>query len=76
MREEAAARYPTAFYGQLARARLGLDNVGENEGQIGFHGGKVNIDRPRLRGFDGKEYPVPSRRLPRTGSTFAAVPRA
>jgi soluble lytic murein transglycosylase len=24
---EAAARYPTAYYGQLARARLGLDNV-------------------------------------------------
>ena len=29
MREqyEAAARYPTAYYGQLARARLGLDDV-------------------------------------------------
>jgi hypothetical protein len=24
---EAAARYPTAFYGQLARARLGLGDV-------------------------------------------------
>ena len=24
---EAAARYPTAYYGQLARARLGLDDV-------------------------------------------------
>ena len=24
---EAAARYPTAYYGQLARARLGLDNL-------------------------------------------------
>jgi soluble lytic murein transglycosylase len=26
---EAAARYPTAYYGQLARARLGLDDVAE-----------------------------------------------
>ena len=24
---EAAARYPTAYYGQLARARLGLDRI-------------------------------------------------
>ena len=24
---EAAARYPTAYYGQLARARLGLDEI-------------------------------------------------
>ena len=30
------------------------------QGKIGFHGGKVEIERPRLRGFDGKEQPIPS----------------
>src|SRR5438034_3625251 len=33
---------------------------GKTKGKIGFHGGKVEIERPRLRGFDGKEEPVPS----------------
>jgi transposase-like protein len=33
---------------------------GTARGKIGFHGGKVEIERPRLRGFDGKERPVPS----------------
>jgi putative transposase len=33
---------------------------GKTKGQIGFHGGKVEIDRPRLRGFDGKELALPS----------------
>ena len=33
---------------------------GATKGKIGFHGGKVDIERPRLRGFDGKEHPVPS----------------
>lgn len=33
---------------------------GKTRGQIGFHGGKVEIDRPRLRGFDGKELALPS----------------
>src|SRR3954470_18341123 len=33
---------------------------GRTKGKIGFHGGKVEIERPRLRGFDGKEHPVPS----------------
>ena len=33
---------------------------GKTKGKIGFHGGKVEIARPRLRGFDGKEQPVPS----------------
>ena len=33
---------------------------GKTKGKIGFHGGKVDIERPRLRGFDGKEHPVPS----------------
>ena len=33
---------------------------GKTKGRIGFHGGKVEIERPRLRGFDGKEQPIPS----------------
>ena len=33
---------------------------GKTKGKIGFHGGRVEIERPRLRGFDGKEQPVPS----------------
>ena len=33
---------------------------GKTKGKIGFHGGKVEIERPRLRGFDGKEQPIPS----------------
>ncbi len=33
---------------------------GKTKSKIGFHGGKVEIERPRLRGFDGKEQPVPS----------------
>src|SRR2546426_4552514 len=32
---------------------------GEKKGKIGFHGGKVEIKRPRLRGFYGKGQPVP-----------------
>jgi soluble lytic murein transglycosylase-like protein len=30
---EAAARYPTAYYGQLARARLGLEEIAPNRSQ-------------------------------------------
>src|SRR5271166_1117199 len=33
---------------------------GKTKGKIGFHGGKVEIERPRLRGSDGKEQAVPS----------------
>jgi len=33
---------------------------GKTKGKIGFHGGKVEIERPRLRSFEGKEQPVPS----------------
>jgi hypothetical protein len=32
---------------------------GKTNGKIAFHGGKVDVERPRLRGFDGKEHPVP-----------------
>ena len=33
---------------------------GKAKGKIGFHGGKVEIERPRLRGFDGKELALAS----------------
>jgi len=33
---------------------------GETEGPIGFHGGKAKIKRPRVRGKDQKEIPLPS----------------
>lgn len=33
---------------------------GRTKGKIGFHGGRVEIERPRLRGFDGKEQALPS----------------
>ena len=33
---------------------------GRTKGKIGFHGGKVEIARPRLRSFDGKEQALPS----------------
>ena len=33
---------------------------GKTKGKIGFHSGKVAIERPRLRGFDGKAHPLPS----------------
>lgn len=33
---------------------------GKTQGKIGFHGGKVSLDRPRVRGRDGREMPLPS----------------
>ena len=33
---------------------------GKTKGKIGFHGDKVEIARPRLRSFDGKEQALPS----------------
>ena len=33
---------------------------GKTRGKIGFHGGKVEIERPRLRSFEGKERALPS----------------
>ena len=33
---------------------------GKTKGKIGFHSGKVAIERPLLRGFDGKAQPLPS----------------
>src|SRR6201984_2517157 len=33
---------------------------GRTAGKIGFHAGKVAMERPRVRGLDGKELPLPS----------------
>ena len=33
---------------------------GRTKGKIGFHGGKIEIERPRLRDFKGKEQGLPS----------------
>jgi hypothetical protein len=33
---------------------------GKTKGKIGFHGGKIEIERPRLRDFNGKEQGLPS----------------
>ena len=34
--------------------------LGKTQGRIGFHGGKVAVDRPRVRSVDGREVPLPS----------------
>ena len=33
---------------------------GRTKGKIGFHGGKIAVERPRVRGFDGAERTLPS----------------
>ena len=33
---------------------------GKTKGKIGFHGGKVEIERARLRSFEGREQALPS----------------
>ena len=33
---------------------------GRTKGKIGFHGGNVAVHRPRVRGFDGHELPLPT----------------
>ena len=33
---------------------------GKTKGKIGFHGGKVAVHRPRVRGLDGHELPLPT----------------
>src|SRR6185369_12020265 len=33
---------------------------GQTKGKIGFHGGNVAVHRPRVRGFDGHEIPLPT----------------
>ena len=33
---------------------------GKTKGKIGFHGGKVAVDRPRVRTYDGREVELPT----------------
>jgi putative transposase len=33
---------------------------GRTRGRIGFHGGKIEVERPRVRGVDGREVAIPS----------------
>ena len=33
---------------------------GRTRGRIGFHGGKIEVERPRVRGLDGREVTIPS----------------
>ena len=34
--------------------------LGRDQGKIGFHGGKVEVRRPRLRSLAGREVPLPN----------------
>jgi transposase-like protein len=51
---------------QLAGPRHGRGGTraghrwGATKGKIGFHGGKVVVRRPRVRGYDGHEVPLPT----------------
>jgi putative transposase len=51
---------------QLAGPRHGRGGAragqrwGATKGKIGFHGGKVVVRRPRVRGYDGHEVPLPT----------------
>ena len=51
---------------RLCGVRYGRDDGkdghrwGRTKGQLGFHGGKVALERPRVRARDGGELPLPS----------------
>ena len=51
---------PHAFEHMVLGRLSGRQSDPRHIGRPGFHGGRVEIERPRLRGFDGKEQPVPS----------------
>ena len=36
------------------------DRWGKTKGKIGFHGGQLEVDRPRVRARSGGEFPLPS----------------
>jgi putative transposase len=40
--------------------KRGAHRWGRTRGRIGFHGGKVAVERPRVRGIDGREMAIPS----------------
>ena len=51
---------------RLCGVRYGRDDGkdghrwGRTKGKLGFHGGKVALERPRVRARDGGEVPLPS----------------
>src|ERR1700722_42510 len=55
---EAAQRLAGAPHGR-GRGRVG-HRWGRTKGKFGFHGGNVAVHRPRVRGFDGHEIPLPT----------------
>lgn len=58
MMEEEAVQLCGPRYGR-AEGKQAL-RWGKTKGKIGFHGGKVEIERPRVRGRDGGELTLPS----------------
>ena len=58
MMEEDAARLCGPRHGR--GGDRGGHRWGRTKGKIGFHGGKVEIERPRVRARDGGEMPLPS----------------
>ena len=56
---ERTPRRPAGRGIRAATDRLG-HRWGRTAGKIGFHAGKVAMERPRVRGLDGKELPLPS----------------
>ena len=58
MMEEDAARLCGPRHGR-SKDRAG-HRWGRAKGKIGFHGGKVDVERPRVRTRDGGELPLPS----------------
>ncbi len=58
MMEEDAARLCGPRYGRAEGKAA--HRWGKTKGKVGFHGGKVEIDRPRVRARDGGEVTLPS----------------
>jgi transposase-like protein len=58
MMEEDAAQLCGRRYGR--EASTGGYRWGRTQGKLGFHGGKVAVERPRVRARDGNEMALPS----------------
>jgi len=58
MMEEDAAQLCGPRYGREESKRG--HRWGRTQGKLGFHGGKVAVERPRVRGRDGNEMALPS----------------
>jgi len=62
MMEEDAAKLCGARY-QREDSKTAF-RWGKTKGKLGFHGGGIGIERPRVRSRDGKEMPLPAGRRP------------